>query len=445
MTTARFYPQEIIRKKRDGGVLSAPEIAFFVRGMTDGAISEGQVAAFAMAVFFRGMDMAERVALTRAMAQSGQVIEWSRSDVAGPVLDKHSTGGIGDKTSLILAPLVAACGGAVPMTSGRGLGHTGGTLDKLDSIPGYRTAPDLALFQRTVAEVGCAIIGLTAELAPADRRLYAIRDVTATVESIALITSSILSKKLAAGLQGLVLDVKFGSGAFMAGIGQARELANSIVTVAGTAGLPTAALLTDMNQVLGRTAGHALEVREAIDWLAGGARDPRLSEVVLALGVEMLMLGGLARDRDDARLRLIDARNSGAAAERFQRMVAALGGPPDLVEHPARHLPSAPVVRAMPAPRPGHVAAIDVRAIGVAVMGMGGGRRRVEDGIDHRVGLGDVAGIGEVVGPDRPLAMIHALDDASARRAAAEIVAAVRLSDEPTVPGPLILDSSART
>jgi thymidine phosphorylase len=436
--SAAFLPQEIIRRKRDGAGLAEAEIAFFVRGLADGSIGEGQVAAFAMAVFFRGMTMAERVALTRAMAGSGTVIDWSGLALAGPVLDKHSTGGVGDKVSLMLAPLVAACGGVVPMISGRGLGHTGGTLDKLDSIPGYNTAPDLALFRRVVAEAGAAIIGQTAELAPADRRLYAIRDVTATVESIPLITASILSKKLAAGLQGLVMDVKFGSGAFMVEPAHARELAQSIVSVATGAGLPTVALLTDMNQVLGTTAGNALEVREAIEWLAGRDPDPRLDEIVLALGVEMLLLGRLAPDAAAARRQLVAAKESGAAAERFQRMVAALGGPTDLVERPHQHLPSAPIQRPVFADRPGYLAAKDVRAIGLAVLELGGGRRRVEDRIDHRVGLTEVLGLGEPVGPDRPLAIIHAADEAAAERAAAAIRAAIRLSENRAAPGPAV-------
>ena len=433
-----FLPQEIIRKKRDGGTLGDAEIAFFVRGLTDGSIAEGQVAAFAMAVFFRGMAMGERVALTRAMAQSGWVIDWSGADLTGPVLDKHSTGGVGDKVSLMLAPLLAACGASVPMISGRGLGHTGGTLDKLDSIPGYRTAPDLELFRRAVAEAGCAIIGQTADLAPADRRLYAIRDVTATVESIPLITASILSKKLAAGLQGLVMDVKFGSGAFMADLESARELATSIATVATSAGLPTTALLTDMNQVLGRTAGHALEVREAIDWLTGKARDRRLDEVTLALGAEMLLLGRLASDADEARRQLVAARDSGAAAERFQRMVASLGGPANLMERPEKHLPRAAVERPVESDRRGFIARIDVRAIGLAILALGGGRRRVEDRIDHSVGLADMQGIGDEVGPGRPLAIVHARDGAAAEHAAAAIRKAVEIADAPVSTGPLI-------
>ena len=433
-----FLPQEIIRKKRDGRPLDDAEIAFFVRGLADGSIAEGQVAAFAMAVFFRGMEMGERVALTRAMAQSGRVIDWSGAGLPGPVLDKHSTGGVGDKVSLMLAPLLSACGAAVPMISGRGLGHTGGTLDKLDSIPGYRTAPDLALFRKVVADCGCAIIGQTADLAPADRRLYAIRDVTATVESIPLITASILSKKLAAGLQGLVMDVKFGSGAFMVEPERARDLAESIATVATGAGLPTTALLTDMNQVLGRTAGNALEVREAIDWLTGKARDIRLDEVTLALGGELLLLGRLARDADDARSKLVAARDSGAAAERFRRMVAALGGPPDLLERPERHLPTAPVRLAVTAERAGVIARMEVRVIGLAVLALGGGRRRAEDRIDYSVGIADIMGIGERVERGQPLAVIHARSEDEAAAAAIALRAAITVADSRVTPGPIV-------
>jgi thymidine phosphorylase len=431
MSTSELLPQEIIRRKRDGAALSEAEIEAFIRGLTDASISEGQVAAFAMAVFFRGMTMGERVALTRAMAQSGRVIDWSDARLPGPVLDKHSTGGVGDKVSLMLAPLVAACGGAVPMISGRGLGHTGGTLDKLDSIPGYRTAPDLDRFREVVAGVGCAIIGQTADLAPADRRLYAIRDVTATVESIPLITASILSKKLAAGLQGLVMDVKFGSGAFMVEVEKARALAQSIAAVATGAGLPTVALLTDMNQVLGRAAGNALEVCEAIDWLTGRALDPRLDEITLALGAEMLVLGKLANDVSTARTKLTAARDGGAAAEGFQRMVAALGGPPDLIERPHRHLPRAPVQQAVPAPQAGFVARIDVRTIGLAVLALGGGRTRVADRIDYSVGLAEVVGIGERLERGQPLAIVHARNEGEAARAAADLRTAITIADSP--------------
>lgn len=423
-----MLPQELIRRKRDGQELQAAEIAGFVRGITDGTVTEGQIAAFAMAVFFRGLSMDERVALTRAMAQSGSVMDWRPLGLPGPVLDKHSTGGVGDKVSLILAPAVAACGGFVPMVSGRGLGHTGGTLDKFESIPGYRAKPDRATLERVVKEVGCAVIGATDDIAPADRRIYAVRDVTATVESIGMLTSSILSKKLAAGLDGLAMDVKFGSGAFLPDFAQAVELAESITTVATGAGLPTVSLLTDMNQVLGRTAGNAVEMVESIAMLRGEPADERLREVTRALSAEMLVLGGLQPDIAAARAAFDHAVASGAAAERFARMVAALGGPSDLLDAPGRHLAPAPVIRPVFAMTPGHVTAVDVRAVGVAVVELGGGRRRVEDAVDHAVGLTEVAAPGELVGlQERPIAIVHARteDDAQA--------AIVRLRDAFTV------------
>ena len=429
-------PQEVIRAKRDGGTLGADDIATFVRGITDGSITEGQVAALAMAVFFRGMDAAETVALTLAMRDSGTVLGWD--DLDGPVLDKHSTGGVGDKVSLVLAPILAACGAYVPMLSGRGLGHTGGTLDKLEAIPGYATRPDLERLRRVVREAGCAIVGQTDDLAPADRRLYAIRDVTATVESVPLITASILSKKLAAGPAALVMDVKVGSGAFLPDLAGASALARSIVDVAQGAGLACAALLTDMDQCLGATAGNALETAEAIAVLRGEPADPRLIEVTLALAAEVLALGGLAPDADDGRRRAEAALASGAAAERFGRMVQALGGPADLLERPERHLASAPVVRAVSAERRGYVAAIDVRALGLAVVELGGGRRRAGDAVDPRVGLAAVRGLGDVVGPgdDAPLCLVHAADEASAEPASARVRAAFRLADgaQPSAP-----------
>ncbi|HET7049390.1 MAG TPA: thymidine phosphorylase, partial [Solirubrobacteraceae bacterium] len=318
---------ELIRRKRDGGELSAEEIEELVMGIADGSVTDAQVGALAMAIVWRGMTPSERVALTRAMTRSGDVLDWSETGLAGPVLDKHSTGGVGDKVSLLLAPILAACGGFVPMISGRGLGHTGGTLDKLESIPGYDVAPDPQRLRQVVARAGCAIVGQTARLAPADRRLYAIRDATGTVESIPLIVGSILSKKLAAGLDALVMDVKVGSGAFLREIDQSRELARAIVEVADGNGLPTSALLTDMDQVLGRSAGNAVEVRESVDHLTGAARDERLLEVTLALCAEVLVLGGLHADLGVARGAALEALDSGAAAERFGEMVAELGGP----------------------------------------------------------------------------------------------------------------------
>jgi thymidine phosphorylase len=437
-----LLPQEIIRRKRDGAALSAEEIAFFVRGITDGSLSEGQIAAFAMAVFFQGMTVEERVHLTREMTHSGAVVDWSGLDMPGPRLDKHSTGGVGDKVSLMLAPIVAAGGGCVPMISGRGLGHTGGTLDKLDSIPGYRSTPDIERFRAVVREAGCAIIGQTADLAPADRRLYGIRDVTATVESIPLITASILSKKLAAGLDGLAMDVKTGSGAFMARQEDAVELARSIVDVANGAELRTVALVTDMDEALGTTVGNAVEVREAIDYLTGrGApRDARLHEATMALATEMLVLGGLATDADAARARAERDLASGAAAERFARMVAALGGPADLLERPERHLPAAPVAVPVHPEGRGTVGAVDVRRVGIAVLELGGGRRRADEAIDPAVGLTKVAGIGVEVGPGslRPLTIVHARSETDAERAALALREAFVLSDARPPDRPLV-------
>ncbi len=424
-----FFAQEIIRKKRDGETLSEAEIQFIVNGITDNSVSEGQIAAFAMAVFFQGMSMDERVCLTRAMVHSGEVMDWSHADLNRPVVDKHSTGGVGDKVSLMLAPIVAACGAAVPMISGRGLGHTGGTLDKLDSVPGYNTAPDPALLRKVVKDVGCAIIGQTADLAPADKRFYATRDVTATVESIPLITASILSKKLSAGLDALVMDVKYGSGAFKTDYDDAKELAKSIVTVANGYGMPTTALMTDMNQVLGPTAGNAIEVRETIDFLTQKYLDPRLLEIVSALAAEMLVLCGLT-DSVTAPMAVKGALESGTAAEKFGQMVSASGGPGDLMENPDKHLPLAPIRRDVIAPRRGQVGKIDVRAMGVAVMDLGGGRHKASDTIDYGVGLSAIAGPGFKTGPRNPIATIWARDEVTADQAEKRILGAISIVDE---------------
>lgn len=401
-----MLPQEIIRKKRDGAALSAQEIAFFSKGIGDGSISEGQIAAFAMVVFFNGMSLDERVALTEGMRDSGTVLQWSELD--GPVIDKHSTGGVGDNVSLILGPLVAACGGYVPMISGRGLGHTGGTLDKLDSIPGYQTMPTNELFRKVVKDCGCAIIGQTGDLAPADKRFYATRDITATVESIDLITASILSKKLAAGLDALVMDVKTGSGAFMVEYGEAKKLAQSIVGVANGAGVKTSALLTDMNEPLAGSAGNALEVVDAIQFLRGESGSPRLESVVMSLSAELLVLGGLATDREVARKALRKALDTGKAAEVFSKMVVGLGGPADLVERYSEYLPVAPIVRDVYAGSSGWVSRIETRELGITVLELGGGRRRAEDGIDNAVGLSDFIGLGEEVAEGTPLCRVHA-------------------------------------
>ena len=421
---APFLPQETIRKKRDGLALSHEEISNFVQGITDNSITEGQVAALAMAVFFNGMNRDEAVALTLGMRDSGSVLDWSSLGGKGPVLDKHSTGGVGDNVSLMLAPAVAACGGYVPMISGRGLGHTGGTLDKLDSIPGYQSQPDIELFRKVTREIGCAVIGQTGDLAPADKRFYGIRDVTATVESVPLLTASILSKKLAAGLGGLVLDVKCGNGAFMDDVEKARELAQSLVAVANGAGLPTTAILTDMNQSLSSSAGNAVEVNNCIDFLTGRHIDSRLWDVTVALGAQMLVNGGLASDEGDGRTKMETAFTSGAAAQKFAGMVRDLGGPSDLLEKPERHLEAAPIVRPVYAPTEGAILAVETRDIGLAVVAMKGGRVRASDEVDPVVGFTELAMIGDFVDAEQPLGFVHARTAEQADQAADALIQA---------------------
>ena len=427
-----YLPQEIIRRKRDGKELSREEIAFFVKGIADESISEGQVAAFAMAVYFQGMTMEERVALVLGMRDSGTVLEWDSLGLDGPVVDKHSTGGVGDVVSLMLGPMVAACGGYVPMISGRGLGHTGGTLDKFDAIPGYNTSPDNALFRKVVKEVGVAIIGQTGDLAPADKRFYGIRDVTATVESIPLITASILSKKLAAGLDALVMDVKAGSGAFMPSYEGSKELAQSIVAVANGAGCRTTALITNMDQVLASSAGNAVEVREAVKYLTGEYRNPRLHEVTMALCSEMLLLGGLAESEASAKEKLQGVLDNGKAAETFARMVAALGGPKDFIQNMDDYLDTAEIIRPIYASKEGIVTSMNTREIGLAVVAMGGGRRKPTDSIDYAVGFSDFIALGERADSSRPLAMAHVRTEAQYEEAKAQLHKAISLDGEYT-------------
>ncbi|MSP75099.1 MAG: thymidine phosphorylase [Rhodospirillaceae bacterium] len=436
-----MLPQEIIRRKRDGHELSAVEIAFIVRGIHDGSLSEGQVASFAMSVFFRGMTVPERVALTLGLARSGITLDWRDLALPGPVIDKHSSGGVGDKVSLMLAPIVAACGGFVPMISGRGLGHTGGTLDKLSAISGYQTQPDIATFRRVVREVGCAVIGQTDELAPADRRLYAVRDVTGSVESIPLLVSSILSKKVAEGLDGLVMDVKCGSGAFCDTEEMARDLAQSLVAVANQAGLPTIALITDMDRVLGREVGNALEVMETVAYLTGrDTREPRLHEVTMALAGEMLALGGLAHDVAAGRARAEVALADGRAAEVFGRMVSALGGPDDFLDHAGRYLSQAPVIKACTAERSGHVVGMDARQVGIAVVALGGGRAHADDAIDPSVGLSEVTDVGVPIRAGNPLCIVHAASETDADAAIALVRQAVRIGDTPVAGRPVVME-----
>ncbi len=428
--------QELIRRKRDGDALAREEIGALVAGITDGSLSDAQLGALAMAIVLLGMTLSERVDLTTAMRDSGRVLRWD----TGPVIDKHSTGGIGDTVSLLLAPALAACGALVPMISGRGLGHTGGTLDKLEAIPGYRTEIPIERFTQVVRQTGCAIIGQTADLAPADRRFYAVRDVTATVESRDLITASILSKKLAAGLSALVLDVKCGSGAFMATPEAAQALAQALVEVATRAGCATTALITDMDAPLAPAAGNALEVEHVLEVLQGQHTDGRLWQVSCALGGTALMLGGLAESRAAGAEAIARALRTGKAAERFAAMVRALGGPADLIEAPARHLARAPVIRDLSAPRAGWLQGFDTRALGLAVIELGGGRRQASDRIDPRVGLDQIVPVGQHLSRGAPILRVHAADAPSAEAALAACAAACRIrEDDDRSPRPLIL------
>ena len=429
---------DVIRKKRDGGELSDEEIQFFVDGLANESLPAEQVSSLAMAVFLNSMSFDEAAKLTLAMSASGTVLEWDPQVFDAPVVDKHSTGGVGDKVSFLLAPILAACGCYVPMISGRGLGHTGGTTDKAESIPGYNATPDLDTFREVVRTVNCAIIGQTPDLAPADRRYYSIRDVTGTVESVPLITASILSKKIAAGLQGLVMDVKVGNGAFMESMDRARELAESIIGTAARAGLKTHAVITDMNEVLGQTAGNALEIEESILFLRNDVREARLNEITIALCAEMLVVAGRANDRGEATRRCEDAVSSGQAAEKFACMVEALGGPGDLLENHATYLPKAPLVR--PVHANGVVVAVDTRAIGNAIIELGGGRREVGQKLDLSVGFSNFAPIGTELDKDTPLAVIHAASEGDAENAEKNLLAAISLGEKAPAERPVICE-----
>ena len=424
-----MLPQEIIRKKRDNLALSQKEIAEFITGVGDGSISEGQVAAFAMATYFNNMNADEAVALTLAMRDSGDVLDWSFLD--GPVLDKHSTGGVGDNVSLILAPAIAACGGYVPMISGRGLGHTGGTLDKFDSIPGYQTQPNNELFKKVVRQTGCAIIGQTSNLAPVDKIIYSIRDVTSTVESVPLITASILSKKLAAGLDGLVLDVKVGSGAFMQSVEEAQTLAQSLVKVANGAGMKTSALLTDMNHPLASAAGNGVEVQNGVDFLTGDHIDQTLMDITIALGVQMLISGGLAKTTKHGEEMMQAAFNSGQACEKFGEMVHGLGGPADFIENSQKYLEKPEleidIYANCEAKEFASNLTFDTRQVGLAVIELGGGRTRPQDAVDHAVGIINIAGR-DWNGSD-PVCRILARDENSFKRAKSRILNAMGRSN----------------
>ena len=425
----------IIAQLRRGQEPHPKELAWFSRGLADGSVSAAQAGAFAMGICLRGLSEAGRVALTLAMRDSGQVLDW---DMDAPVVDKHSTGGVGDCASLVLAPALAACGVYVPMISGRGLGHTGGTLDKLEAIPGYSVGADEATFRHVVADVGCAIVSASADIAPADKRLYAIRDVTATVESLDLITASVLSKKLAAGLQSLVLDVKVGSGAFMKTQAEARDLAQALVSTANAAGCPTTALITDMSQPLAPALGNALEVDISMAVLTGQAKGP-LYDLSIALGAELLATAGI----DDGAAKLKRAIDTGAAAERFGKMVYALGGPLSFVEDWKRFLPESTVILEVPAPCDGFVTGFDGESLGLAVVGLGGGRRIETDVVDPAVGFSDVVSLGDRVAKGQPLLRVHAAREEQAAAAALTALGAITLGDSAPDALPLVLERIA--
>ena len=427
--------EAILARLRDGLEPDADELVWFSAGLASGAVSDAQAGAFAMAVCMRPPSDLFTERLTRAMRASGDTLEWG---AGAPVLDKHSTGGVGDCTSLVLAPALAACGARVPMLSGRGLGHTGGTLDKLEAVPGVSTALDAAQLRAVLNAAGCVIAGPTALIAPADRRLYAVRDVTGTVPSVALITASILSKKLAAQPGALVLDVKVGTGAFMKDMDAARRLARALVRTAQAAGCPARAVLTDMDAPVASSIGHTLEIRAALEVLTGDVRG-RLWDLTIALGAEALVLGGLAADGGAGAAAMEAALTSGAAAERFGRMIVAMGGPADLLSRPDR-LPSAPVKVQVPAPADGWVARIDGEALGHGLITLGGGRLVETDRIDPAVGLEGVAGVGSRTQAGAPLAVIHAATQESADRVRAKVASAFTVTPHRPAARPLILD-----
>ena len=434
-----FLPQAVIARKRDGEVLEKADIEQFVTALTQDRLSDAQIGAFAMAVFLNSMTTNECAALTLAMRDSGAVLEWDRDRLSGPIIDKHSTGGVGDCVSLMLAPMLAGCGAHVPMISGRGLGHTGGTLDKLSSIPGYDTEPETVRFRNVVEKIGCAIIGQTAQLAPADRRLYAVRDVTATVESIALITSSILSKKLAADLDALVMDVKTGNGAVTEDPVLARHLAENIVSVAGRAGLNTVAVITDMSQPLAPAIGNALEVEETVAYLTGVRRDPRLHEVVITLGQELLLASSawwtmVMRDAAYWTVHLSPGRLPSVSKKWWLHW----GGPADLLTSFSRHLPNAPVVCEVEADELGTIVSMDTRALGQTVVELGGGRTHPTDAIDPVVGIDHCARIGDTVDRGSVLCRVHARIQEDAEHASQRVRAAFAVGTQPVPHTPLV-------
>jgi len=423
-----LLPQEIIRVKRNGNRLNKEEIQYFVDGLVSGKFSDSQAGAMAMAIFHHGLGVDETVNLTSAMMHSGDVLSWEEID--GPIVDKHSTGGVGDKVSFMLAAIVAACGGYVPMISGRGLGHTGGTADKLESIKGFNVKPDIPEFKRIVKKLGVSIISQTDNLAPADKRLYGIRDVTATVESIPLITASILSKKLSAGLDTLVMDVKVGNGAMMNDLDSAEKLATNIVNVANGAGVKTEAIITDMNQVLGSTAGNALEICETVKYLNGTLREPRLHQVVVSLAIPMLTHSNLAIDENEAKDKIETSLSSGKPAEVFSMMIAEMGGPSDLLENPWNSMERAQVMSDVVATEHGYITGMNTRDIGMSVVALGGGRLAPGEAVDHSVGFDRILPVGTLVNRGDVIARVHARTQDAADIASKQYAEAVNIGEK---------------
>lgn len=431
-----LLPQEIIRIKRNGGALSQEQIQYFVDGLVTLNFNDAQAGSMAMAIFLQGMETREIIDFTMAMKNSGDVLSWPELD--GPVVDKHSTGGVGDKVSFMLAAIVAACGAYVPMIAGRGLGHTGGTSDKLESIAGFNVQPSISEFKRIVKDLGMAIISQTDNLAPADKRLYGIRDITATVESIPLITASILSKKLAEGLNSLIMDVKVGNGAMMSNIADARALAQSIVNVANGAGVPTQAIITDMNQVLGATAGNALEMAETVKYLNGSLREPRLHAVVVSLAKAMLVSAKVAENEDIAMKKINQVLASGAAADIFAKMIHALGGPSDFMKDPWRSMQRANIIVDVIAPEHGYITGMQTRDIGMAVVGLKGGRTANGQQIDHSVGFDRILPIGTRINRGDIVARVHASDQNAATAASQQYLAALTINEQQAEEPPVI-------
>lgn len=442
-----MIPQSIIRKKRDGEEITRDEIRSFINGTIDGSVSEGQIGAFTMAVYLNGMSTFELVELALAIRDSGHVLDWTAEGLdERRLVDKHSTGGVGDeKITLMITPLAAACGVFVPNISGRGLDYCAGEVDMLDAIPGYQTSPDADRFKAVVRDVGGAIIGPTADLAPADRKLYHMRDVTATVESVALISSSIMSKKLAVSPRGLVISVGRGSGAYMPTIDKARELAAAMSMTAAGAGVPSVMLLTDLDSVLGNSVGNAVGVVETVDFLTGRYRDPRVLELVLTIVAEMAVLAGMVEDYGSGRALAAARLNDGSAADRFGRMIGALGGPKDFMKNPGMYLPAAAVIRAVTPERSGYIVGMDAGSIGHGLVELGGGRTNPEEIIDLAVGYSDLKGVNDEVGAVRPLAILHARDEVSWNLTADRLRRAVKIGDAPVAsPGPIVLERLAR-